>query len=189
MMESIAGLVLVIDLGHYERLLEGAFHLDAEPAFDAAGDKLRGDEKKKGGGHKGKGNKGHHQFGLELGPQDFLLPLKDQFDYVPQDEEYQKNQQENVKTDQGDNQKIVREGSLDPPCGNMGLKEEKKPDGGQEDEDQDDLPPFPIDGLGLPFPLSHVRTRVHSLTFFFLGFILFFNIFNILSRISRKSKD
>jgi hypothetical protein len=128
MMESIAGLVLVIDLSHYERLLEGAFHLDAEPAFDAAGDKMSGDEEEKDGGHQRKGNKGHDQFGLELGSEDFLLPLEYQFDYVPKDEKYQKKKQEDIETDQGDNQEIVREGSLNPPGGDMSLEKEKERD-------------------------------------------------------------
>ena len=43
---------------------------------------MGGDEKEKNGGYQGEGYKGHYQFGLKLRPENFLLSLKNQLNYI-----------------------------------------------------------------------------------------------------------
>jgi hypothetical protein len=172
--------------------LERSFHLDAEPVLDAAGNKKSRDQEEQDGGHKGQGNKGHDQFGLELGPEDFLLPLKDQFDYIAQDEEKEKNQKEDIETDEGDQKKIARKGSLDFPGGDMGLKNEKKPHHRQEQEDDDHLPSSPFCPFVTPFVFGQMRVWIHPLIPSLAGLPaveFFLKSFNILPCIGEKSKD
>jgi len=67
-------------------------------------------------GNKGKADKGYHQFGSELGSQDFPLSLKDQFDKIPDDQKDQEENQDDVDIDQAEDDDIVGDGdfSLQP---------------------------------------------------------------------------
>jgi hypothetical protein len=189
MVEGAARLVLVVNLGHHEGLLQGALDLNAEPVLDAAGDELDGDEEQDDGGHESQGNEGQDQLGFQLGPQDLLLPLEDQLDHVPQDEEHQEEKEEDVEANEGDDQDIAGHRDLVGQLGDVSLKKEKQPDERQENENYDDLPPFPFRGLVLPLILSHMRILDDSRLLFFRRFVSFFKSFNILPDISGKSKE
>src|SRR5512143_959730 len=86
------GKIPVVGLGHFQRSLKRLLDLGAKPVFHAVGDETDGYQKKENGRNKREADKSHHQFGSELGSQHFPLPLKDQLDKVPDDQE---NQEEN----------------------------------------------------------------------------------------------
>ena len=69
---------------------------------------------------------------LSLPPRTFFFFSKISLTTLRRMRINEKKKKEDIETDEGDNQKVAREGSLDPPGGDMGLKEEKEPHHPQE---------------------------------------------------------
>jgi hypothetical protein len=175
-------------LGHHQGFLQGPLYLDAEPVLDATGDEMDGNYEEDHGGHQGQANEGQDQLGLQLRSQDLLLPFKDQFDNIAQDEKNQEEKKDDVEPDEGDHQDVAGHRDLVCQLGNMGLKKEEQPDHAQEKENQDDLPPSPLGGLILALIFRYIWIRVHSPALL-PAFIPFFKSFNILPDTGEKSKD
>jgi hypothetical protein len=128
----------VIGLGHFQGPLKRLLHLGAKPVFHAVGDKTYGYQKKENGWNKGKADKGYHQFGSELGSQDFPLSLKDQFDKIPDDQKDQEENQDDVDIDQAEDDDIVRNGDFPPDLWEFHLngRKDKDEDGDDPNDDQ-----------------------------------------------------
>jgi hypothetical protein len=75
--------------------------------FHTIGDETHGYQKEENRWNKGKTDKSHHQFGSELGPQDFSLSLKDQFHEIPDHQKDQEENQDDIDIDQGENDDII----------------------------------------------------------------------------------
>jgi hypothetical protein len=82
--------------------------------FHAIGDESPGYKKEEDGRNERKADKGGHQFRSELGPQNFTLPLKDQFDQIPDHQEDQKENQDDVDIDQAEDDDIIGDRNLPP---------------------------------------------------------------------------
>jgi len=107
--------------------------------FHAVRDKTHGYQKEENGWNKGKADKGYHQFGSELGPQDFPLSLKDQFDKIPDDQKDQKENQNDVDIDQAEDDDIVGNGDFPSDLGEFHLNGCKDKDEKGDDPNDDQL--------------------------------------------------
>ena len=102
--------------------------------FHTVGDKSHGHKKEENGWNEGKADKGHHQFGPELGSQDFPLSLKDQLDQIPDHQKDQEENQDDVDIDQAEDDDIVGDRDFPPHLGEFHL------DGGEDDDEDGDDP-------------------------------------------------
>ena len=130
---GVVGKISIIGLSHFQGSLERLLHLGTKPVFHTVGDETHGDQKEENRWNEGKADKGHHQFGSEPGSQDFPLPLKDQFDQIPDDQKDQQENQDDVDIDQAENDDIVGDGDFPPDLGEFHLNRRK-----DKDEDGDD---------------------------------------------------
>ena len=102
--------------------------------FNTARDKTHRHEEEENRWRERKADKGHHQLGPQSRSQDLSLPLKDQFDEVPDHQEDQEEDQDDVDIDQAEDDDIV--GDRDP---SHDLRKFHL-DGGQEDNKDGDDP-------------------------------------------------
>jgi hypothetical protein len=130
---GVLGKISIIGLSDFQGPLEGLLYLVAKPMFHTVGNKSYCHKKKKDGWNEGKADKGDHQFCPELGSQDLPLSLKDQFHHIPDDQEDEEENQDDVDVDETEDNNIIGDGDFSPNLGEFYLN------GGQdEDEDGDD---------------------------------------------------
>src|SRR5690606_15053266 len=98
-MEGAPLRVFVVDVRDLERCLEGVAHLHAEPLIEGGVDIERGDEEKHHRGHDGQSEEAQNQLGFELGAEQALSPLEEKLREVPEDEENQHREQDQVEVD------------------------------------------------------------------------------------------
>jgi hypothetical protein len=101
--------------------------------FHTIGNKSHCYKKKENGWDEGKADKGDHQFCPELSSQDFPFSLKDQFHQIPNDQEDEEENQDDVNINETEDDNIIGDGNFPPDLGKFHLN-----GGKDEDEDGDD---------------------------------------------------
>jgi hypothetical protein len=112
-------------------------HLDAEPFLHAAGNKSHGYKKQQQGWHQGKTDEGRHQFSPQFRSQNPLFPLEDQLDQISDDQEDEKEQEDNIDVDEGEDDDVIGDGNIPAYLGKPHRKIGKGDD--EQGNDHDDI--------------------------------------------------
>ena len=141
--EGVLRLALVVGSRHGERPFQGPLHLHVHPHLDAAGNKRPGHIEEDSGRDERQQHEGGNELVPQAGTQDSPSPLEDQLDHVPDDQEDQQKDQDDVDVDDGEEQDAV----VERQCG--AITADRELDGGQHEEDEqnqedeENFPPSP----------------------------------------------
>jgi hypothetical protein len=147
------GLLLEVPAGDVERAGQGEPDPAADPRLDARRGDVGGRDEEEDRGNEGKGDEDEHQAGPDLRPQDVPLPVHDQLEHVPGDEEDQQDDQDDVDVDEGEDDDVARERHRPADRRQVRLQDGEPDHQGGHEPDGDPIPP----SLCEPFLRGKIR--------------------------------
>jgi hypothetical protein len=127
--------------------------------LNTAGDETYRDEKEEDRRNEGKADKGNHQFGSQLGPENLPFPFEDQFHQVADDEKDQEQNENDVDVDQTKDDDVVGDGNGALNLGDLHFDRRKNDDQDRNDPNDQELLAPPSRLWGEVFGLTHCQTH------------------------------